>query len=255
MIKAFRSVGVCLSVCLWLSLFSRKEWVKLTCSASRASPHLTRQELSLKALSFFPWLLKICSLKYLSIIVTQGREKWALSQQYHKNEVCVEENMTTKVFTKLCPMPLICYNVFTYVCTTYRHKSQWGVLEFDRWPCQAWVLPCARTDHRVSCWVFLWVFVCVSWLCRHVQPQVRARSGWGEQLSSPVWSRLYISAADRTGASCLLVLGGKVNIVQLLSGVRLQFLSRRSLSLMCSGMFLCCSAVDDADGVGNVNET
>lgn len=44
-------------------------------------------------------------------------------------------------------------------------------------------------------------------------------------------------------------------IVQLLSSVRLQFLSGSVLKVMCTGMFFCSTAADDADGLGNASGT
>lgn len=48
---------------------------------------------------------------------------------------------------------------------------------------------------------------------------------------------------------------GSVYIVQLLSGVRLQFLSCSFLNLMCTGMYHCMVAAGDGDEVGNASET
>lgn len=82
----------------------------------------------------------------------------------------------------------------------------------------------------------------------------REARGEGEELTE--CEAFYVR--DRTGASlpvCLVRVRrpqGAVNIVQLLSSVRLQFLSGNVLDVMCTGMFLCTSAADDR--LGNASE-
>ncbi len=84
--------------------------------------------------------------------------------------------------------------------------------------------------------------------------QTRAARGEGRELSEREAGCVY--AGDRTGAPARPPRG--THIVQLLSSVRLQFLSGSFLNLMCTGMFLCTAAADDDDdddGLGNANET
>lgn len=90
---------------------------------------------------------------------------------------------------------------------------------------------------------------------RHMRLGARAKSKKGEELSE----REAFMQEKRQVHLCSSVRvrppRGTVYIVQLLSSVRLQFLSGSVVNVMCTGMFLCTAAADDGDGLGNASET
>ena len=97
-----------------------------------------------------------------------------------------------------------------------------------------------RCRVQIYHWVCCRVCVGRTDTCSSGQGRGRSRA---KELSEREAGCVY--ARDRTGApllicqsECVLLLGGTLYIVQLLSSVRLQFLSRSFLNLMCTGMFL-----------------